>query len=305
MVAVSVAEDAGGDIERAAELAYGRLITCVRPSEHPYLVRIWNYFSAINEGEGDGERYRRFCVGRARGVDGRFNDPPPAATAIGASRATGRLAGHRALLADARRRPGEPAADAGLALSARVRPGFAGLLERRPARCRQPVAAPARLGHGQHRRPCLPARRRCRRPTGREPGQSRSPAHRGLGERAARIFPGRLRSAARVPAQSGGPADRAARHPGLGVAGGARGVPARRCLPARAVRRTRRRVRRERLVGDFHPDRRMVAGPIPQARLAVDARSHRARAQRLADQHQVDAQARDCGGSRRRGNPTS
>ena len=91
MVAVSVAEDAGGDIERAAELAYGRLITCVRPSEHPYLVRIWNYFSAINEGEGDGERYRRFCVGRARGVDGRFNDPPPAATAIGASRATGRL----------------------------------------------------------------------------------------------------------------------------------------------------------------------------------------------------------------------
>ena len=91
MVAVSVAEEDGVDIERAAELAYERLITCVRPSEHPFLVRIWNYFSAINEGEGDGERYRRFCVGRARGVDGRFNDPPPAATAIGASRATGQL----------------------------------------------------------------------------------------------------------------------------------------------------------------------------------------------------------------------
>jgi chorismate lyase/3-hydroxybenzoate synthase len=30
-------------------------------------------------------------VGRARGVDGRFNDPPPAATAIGASQATGHL----------------------------------------------------------------------------------------------------------------------------------------------------------------------------------------------------------------------
>jgi len=91
MVAISVAEDAEGDIERASRIAYERLITCVRPSEHPHLIRIWNYFSAINEGEGDGERYRRFCVGRALGVDGRFNDPPPAATAIGASQATGQL----------------------------------------------------------------------------------------------------------------------------------------------------------------------------------------------------------------------
>ena len=86
MVALSVAE-ADGDIEQAASLAYQRLITCVRPSAHPYLLRIWNYFPNINQGEGDSERYRRFCVGRARGVDGSFNDPPPAATAIGASRA--------------------------------------------------------------------------------------------------------------------------------------------------------------------------------------------------------------------------
>jgi chorismate lyase/3-hydroxybenzoate synthase len=92
MAALSV--DAGegeAGIELAAEQAYARLITCVRPSAHPYLLRIWNYFPAINAGEGDGERYRRFCVGRARGVDGRFNDPPPAATAIGASGDTGRL----------------------------------------------------------------------------------------------------------------------------------------------------------------------------------------------------------------------
>ena len=92
MVALRVDEamdERGGDIERAAEHAYQRLITCVRPSNHPYLLRIWNYFPAINEGEGDAERYRRFCVGRARGVDGAFNDPPPAATAIGASEATG------------------------------------------------------------------------------------------------------------------------------------------------------------------------------------------------------------------------
>jgi len=89
MVALGVDED--GDIEAATRRAYERLITCVRPSAHPYLLRIWNYFPAINAGEGDGERYRRFCVGRAAGVDGRFNDPPPAATAIGSREAGGRL----------------------------------------------------------------------------------------------------------------------------------------------------------------------------------------------------------------------
>src|SRR4249919_921260 len=89
MVALRV--DEGGDVEQAAQLAYQRLITCVRPSAHPYLLRIWNYFGAINSGDGDGERYRRFCVGRAAGVDGRFNDPPPAATAIGTREAGGRL----------------------------------------------------------------------------------------------------------------------------------------------------------------------------------------------------------------------
>ena len=85
MVALRVPESDSVDLERAAQSAYQRLLTCVRPSAHPYLLRIWNYFGGINAGEGDAERYRRFCVGRAAGVDGRFNDPPPAATAIGAS----------------------------------------------------------------------------------------------------------------------------------------------------------------------------------------------------------------------------
>ncbi|HEX5755526.1 MAG TPA: pteridine-dependent deoxygenase, partial [Arenimonas sp.] len=82
MVALTVDEHEG-DIEAAAHCAYERLLTAVRPSAHPYLLRIWNYFARINDGEGDAERYRRFCVGRAAAVDARFNDPPPAATAIG------------------------------------------------------------------------------------------------------------------------------------------------------------------------------------------------------------------------------
>lgn len=90
MVALSV-DEIDGDIETAAATAYERLLVAVRPSAHPYLLRIWNYFAAINRGDGDDERYRRFCVGRARGVDGMFNDPPPAATAIGTAGEPGRL----------------------------------------------------------------------------------------------------------------------------------------------------------------------------------------------------------------------
>ena len=81
-VAIDISEP-GLDIEQATAKAYKSLLEQVRPSSHPYLLRIWNYFSAINQGQGDKERYRGFCVGRSQSVDGQFNTPPPAATAIG------------------------------------------------------------------------------------------------------------------------------------------------------------------------------------------------------------------------------
>lgn len=70
----------------AAAHAYARITTFLRdarPAETPHLLRIWNYLDAITQGDGDIERYRQFCVGRARGL-GDF-DPTrlPAATAIG------------------------------------------------------------------------------------------------------------------------------------------------------------------------------------------------------------------------------
>lgn len=80
-----------GDIAAAAERAYSALMARVRGSSHPYLLRIWNYLGAINAGDGDAERYRRFCVGRAAAVDVAFNDPPPAATAIGHDDGVGTL----------------------------------------------------------------------------------------------------------------------------------------------------------------------------------------------------------------------
>lgn len=75
---------AGRDVAVESEAAYRDLLAAARPSAHPYLIRIWNYFGAINDGDGDSERYRRFCVGRNAAVDAMFRDPPPAATAIGA-----------------------------------------------------------------------------------------------------------------------------------------------------------------------------------------------------------------------------
>ncbi len=90
MLAQEVAEPAG-DIEAATRQGYASLLARVRGSTHPWLLRIWNYLGAINAGHGDEERYRRFCVGRAAAVDAAFNDPPPAATAIGHDGGTGTL----------------------------------------------------------------------------------------------------------------------------------------------------------------------------------------------------------------------
>jgi chorismate lyase / 3-hydroxybenzoate synthase len=71
------------DICHAAERAYARMVGFVSGSRTPHLLRVWNYLDAITLGDGDAERYRQFCVGRARGL-GRFDITAlPAATAIG------------------------------------------------------------------------------------------------------------------------------------------------------------------------------------------------------------------------------
>ena len=71
------------DICEAAERAYIALVQFLIGSPTPHLLRVWNYLDAITLGDGDAERYRQFCVGRARGL-GRFDAHGlPAATAIG------------------------------------------------------------------------------------------------------------------------------------------------------------------------------------------------------------------------------
>lgn len=80
--ALAVAEaDHGGPVG-AATAAYARLLDSIDGSDHPFLLRVWNLIDAINDGEGDDERYRQFCLGRAIGMQDRL-DYYPAATAVG------------------------------------------------------------------------------------------------------------------------------------------------------------------------------------------------------------------------------
>lgn len=72
-----------GGIDRAAAAAYRALSERRGGAGAPHVLRIWNYLDAINAGDGDDERYRRFCVGRGLGMADPDHRVPPAATAIG------------------------------------------------------------------------------------------------------------------------------------------------------------------------------------------------------------------------------
>ena len=79
---IEVREDEGG-IKAAAREAYAQMSRFVSARDFPHMLRIWNYFDAITLGDGDAERYRQFCVGRAQGLGQFETELLPAATAIG------------------------------------------------------------------------------------------------------------------------------------------------------------------------------------------------------------------------------
>jgi len=72
-----------GNLKIASTEAYRRVISVSQASGYPYVLRVWNYFSGINLGDGDHERYKLFCSGRARGVGQAWEHGEPAATVIG------------------------------------------------------------------------------------------------------------------------------------------------------------------------------------------------------------------------------
>lgn len=85
----SIDEAAHGGLEPAAAWVYRQIAALLAGSGYPHAIKIWHYLGAINEGAGDDERYRRFCVGRASALAP--GQPLPAATAIGTQTAPGRL----------------------------------------------------------------------------------------------------------------------------------------------------------------------------------------------------------------------
>ncbi|MDX1459524.1 MAG: pteridine-dependent deoxygenase [Xanthomonadales bacterium] len=73
------------DVTTASRVAYAELQEFLGRSPHHWPLKIWNFLPGINVGEGDQERYRQFCVGRALALAEGYGDEPPmpAATAIG------------------------------------------------------------------------------------------------------------------------------------------------------------------------------------------------------------------------------
>ncbi|MDO1528850.1 pteridine-dependent deoxygenase [Fulvimonas sp. R45] len=82
-VALEVDEREHGGPAGGARHAYARLRDFLAARPERRALRIWNYIGAINQGDGDQERYKQFCDGRAAGQGDCFADGYPAATAIG------------------------------------------------------------------------------------------------------------------------------------------------------------------------------------------------------------------------------
>ncbi len=73
------------DLDRATTGAYLRIDLLLRQMGYPCRLRMWNFVSHINRGEGDAERYRQFSQGRHNALATKpgFEARLPAATAIG------------------------------------------------------------------------------------------------------------------------------------------------------------------------------------------------------------------------------
>jgi chorismate lyase/3-hydroxybenzoate synthase len=81
--AMNLDEREHGGVEATAEFAYAQFRQFLEQRSERHVLRTWNYLDAINQGDGDAERYKHFCDGRARGMGPFFADGFPAASALG------------------------------------------------------------------------------------------------------------------------------------------------------------------------------------------------------------------------------
>lgn len=89
--AIEVDEREYGGILDATKTAYTAIREFQKASQFPHLLRMWNFMDAVNEGDGDLERYRQFCMGRSHGLADKSGERYPAATAIGHQQRTNEL----------------------------------------------------------------------------------------------------------------------------------------------------------------------------------------------------------------------
>jgi len=79
-----------GGLVEASEAAYRALLRFQAQSPYRHVWRLWNLITDINEGDGDAERYKLFCLGRARAFAAMHATSPdigyPAASAVGKQR---------------------------------------------------------------------------------------------------------------------------------------------------------------------------------------------------------------------------
>jgi len=79
-------EISGNVLEDVARAAYERIIDYCARSGYAHLLRMWNYFPAINQEQQGLERYRRFCLGRHQAFSTYHKELAsilPAASAVG------------------------------------------------------------------------------------------------------------------------------------------------------------------------------------------------------------------------------
>lgn len=76
------------DLEETTRRAHTAILRLLHRLDFPHWLRAWTYLSAINDGAGDRERYRRFVVGRHRALARTpgFERLLPASTVVGTRR---------------------------------------------------------------------------------------------------------------------------------------------------------------------------------------------------------------------------
>lgn len=68
-LALETGDDGRDDPAERVEQSYTRLLSLADRHGCPWPLRLWNFMPGINQGRADQERYRRFCVGRARALE--------------------------------------------------------------------------------------------------------------------------------------------------------------------------------------------------------------------------------------------